>query len=370
MGSRPAGSVRADRRRGIILNPGFLQIIAAAPDDRRDLFLATATRLGTPLQNVEKDFWVSWVLDLLFNGRDTGEPRLLFKGGTSLSKAYGLISRFSEDIDITVFREDIGEAIDVADLEGLSGKQQRLRLERIRHACQIYIQGPLRERLNRQIGATFREAGLSITEAPVVLDPDDPDQQTLLIRYPSVSTIADDYIRPTVKIEAGAKSALDPHCLAAIRPYVADDMPTMDIVVPDVVTIDPERTFWDKVVILHGLRRWFDNRGVLRQHGHRVSRHYYDIYMLFCSPIGQQAAADQALAIDCARHALMFFNSTDLDLPHARPGSFTIMPAPGMEDALRHDYQAMTGMIFGGAPDFGDVLETIKQLERIVNQTV
>ena len=88
------------------MNPDFLRVIAATPDDRRGLFLATVNRLGTPLQNVEKDFWVSWVLDLLFNGRDAGEPRLLFKGGTSLSKAYGLISRFSEDIDITVFRED------------------------------------------------------------------------------------------------------------------------------------------------------------------------------------------------------------------------------------------------------------------------
>ncbi|MEQ1591376.1 MAG: nucleotidyl transferase AbiEii/AbiGii toxin family protein [Thiobacillaceae bacterium] len=104
------------------MNAGFLRIIAASPEDRRGLFLTTANRLGTPIQNVEKDFWVSWVLDLLFNGRATGEPRLLFKGGTSLSKAYGLISRFSEDIDITVFREDIGQDIEVGDLEGLSGK--------------------------------------------------------------------------------------------------------------------------------------------------------------------------------------------------------------------------------------------------------
>ena len=75
------------------MNDDFLRIIAASPEDRRGLFLVTANRLGTPNQNVEKDFWVSWVLDLLFSGRDTGEPRLLFKGGTSLSKAYGLISR-------------------------------------------------------------------------------------------------------------------------------------------------------------------------------------------------------------------------------------------------------------------------------------
>ena len=351
------------------MNVGFLRVIAAAPEDRRGLFLATANRLGTPLQNVEKDFWVSWVLDLLFSGRDAGEPRLLFKGGTSLSKAYGLISRFSEDIDITVFREDIGQDIEVGDLEGLSGKQQRLRLEAIKQACQAYIQGTLKERLNRQIEAAFREVGVSLARrGRVVQDPDDPDQQTLLVRYPSVSTDAGEYVKSTVKIEAGAKSALDPHRSAAIQPYVAEEMPAASLVVPDIVTIDAERTFWDKVVILHGLRRWHDKRGVLRQQGHRVSRHYYDIYKLTRSPVGQQAATDRALALDCVRHALMFFNSTDLDLLHAQPGSFAITPAPEMADALRRDYQAMTGMIFGDVPDFAEILEAIRQLEHVINK--
>ena len=254
------------------MNTGFLRIIAAVPEDRRGLFLATANRLG-----------------------------LLFKGGTSLSKAYGLISRFSEDIDITVFREDIGQDIQVGDLEGLSGKQQRLRLEAIKQACQAYIQGSLKERLNRQIETSFREAGISLTDVPVVHDPDDPDQQTLLVRYPSVSIEVDDYVKPTVKIEAGAKSALDPHRSTTIRPYVADDMPAVNLLVPDIVTIDAERTFWDKVVILHGLRRWHDNRGTLRRQGHRVSRHYYDIYKLARSPVGQGAITDHNLALDCAR---------------------------------------------------------------------
>lgn len=352
------------------MNAEFLRVIAASPEDRRGLFLATANRLGTPLQNVEKDFWVSWVLDLLFNGRDVSEPRLLFKGGTSLSKAYGLISRFSEDIDITVFREDIGQDIEVGDLEGLSGKQQRLRLEAIKQACQAYIQGALKGRLNRQIKAAFHDAGVSITEDPVVQDPDDPDQQTLLVRYPSVSTNPDEYVKPTVKIEAGAKSALDPHRPASIQPYVADDMPTTNLIVSDIVTIDAERTFWDKVVILHGLRRWHDNRGVLRQQGHRVSRHYYDIYKLSRSPVGQRAAKDHALALDCARHALMFFNSTDLDLIHAKPGTFSITPTSEMEDALKRDYQAMSGMIFGEVPDFADVLEATRQLEQLINQAI
>ena len=235
------------------MHTDFLPIIAADPEDRRGLFLSTANRLGTPIQNVEKDFWVSWVLDLLFNGRNAGEPRLLFKGGTSLSKAYSLISRFSENVDITVFREDIGQNIEVIDLQDLSGKKQRIHFNAIKKTCQSYINGSLKERLNRQIEAAFREAAVPFVDSPVVSDPDDPDQQTLLLNYPSVSVGSDVYVQPVVKIEAGAKSALDPHRFTEIKPYVSHDMPSLNLNVPNIVTIDAERTFWDKVVILHGM---------------------------------------------------------------------------------------------------------------------
>ncbi|MCX8567028.1 MAG: hypothetical protein ON057_001755 [Glomeribacter sp. 1016415] len=352
------------------MNPDFLSVIAASPNDRRSLFLATANRLGTPLQNVEKDFWVCWVLDLLFNGRGITEPRLLFKGGTSLSKAYGLISRFSEDIDITVFREDIGEDIEISDLEGLSGKQQRIRLDAIKQACRSYIQGALKERLNRQIGTVFREAGISVIQEAVISDADDPGQQTLLIRYPAATIEVDDYVRPTIKIEAGAKSALDPHYQAIIKPYIADEMTMVNLAVKNIVTIDAERTFWDKVVILHGLRRWHDNRGQLRRQGHRVSRHYYDMYKLIQSDVGQRAKRNRILAIDCALHAQMFFNSADLDLKSARPGSFALSPTSEMADALRRDYQAMAGMIFGEVPNFAIVINEIVKLEQHINQSI
>src|ERR1700691_539626 len=105
------------------MTEGFQTVLAASERERRDLFLAAANRLGTAVQNVEKDFWVCWTLDALFNGLEVGGPRLLFKGGTSLSKAFSLISRFSEDIDITVFRDDLGQGAEVADLDALSGKK-------------------------------------------------------------------------------------------------------------------------------------------------------------------------------------------------------------------------------------------------------
>ena len=112
------------------MNPHFDTVLASSPADRNDLFVTTGNSLGTVAQNVEKDFWVCWTLDALFNGLALGGPRLLFKGGTSLSKAYGLISRFSEDIDVTVFRDDLGEPASVAELEALSGKKRQARPSR------------------------------------------------------------------------------------------------------------------------------------------------------------------------------------------------------------------------------------------------
>jgi hypothetical protein len=119
--------------------------------------------------------------------------------------------------------------------------------------------------------------------------------------------------------------------------------------VPEVRTVESERTFRDKVVIVHGLRRWFDKRGELKGGGQRVSRHYYDLYRLTQAPVGT-ASANMELGADCVAHVRMFFNRPDFDLASAAPGSFALMPRDGMIDQLRTDYRAMSGMIFGEPP--------------------
>lgn len=344
------------------MNPAFHTIINASEADRRDLFLGAAARLGTAVQNVEKDFWVCWILDALFNGLAPGGPRLLFKGGTSLSKAFGLITRFSEDIDITVFRDDLGYPAEVADLDALSGKKRRARLDAIRTACQSHVAGPMKAQL-AHLAATIIADGRHRLE----LDPDDKDGQTLLFWYPAVTGADGGYIRSAVKIEAGAKSALDPHVAATVMPYVAQDLPALDLAVSNVVTVQPERTFWDKVIILHGLRQWHDRRGELRHGGQRVSRHYYDVYQLEQAPLATTWEADHALAADCARHARLFFGSSDLGLDAAQPGALTLAPGPAMREALRRDYAAMTGMVFGEIPALEAVLDSVAQLEQRVN---
>lgn len=343
------------------MNKDYATIIAASDKERLDLFLATAARMGTAVQNVEKDFWVCWALDALFNGLEPGGPRLLFKGGTSLSKAFGLIPRFSEDIDITVFRGDLGQDVEVEALEGLSGKQRRKRLDAIREACQAYLHGALTDQLHAIATATIGQGHYRLGP-----DPDDKDGQTLLLWYPAV-TQGDDYIRSAVKIESGAKSALDPHTAASVLPYIAQDAADLDLRVSGVTTVRPERTLWDKIVILHGLRQWFERRGELRQGGQRISRHYFDVFRLMQDAQAQAWIADRALGADCVLHARLFFGSTDLGLETALPGSFTLQPTPAMREALARDYQAMIGMVFGAAPALADVLNGVAAVERAIN---
>ena len=348
------------------MNSAYDEVLAAGADAMLSAFDTTAQRFGTTSPNIEKDFWVCWTLDALFNGLKEGGPRLLFKGGTSLSKGFGLINRFSEDIDVTVFRDDIGEPATIEELDKLSGKKRNARLEAIKDACKVYINGPLHAELKVIFEARLKAAGFAATGIRVTSDDTDPDGQTLLIWYPT-ATPRSEYVQAAIKIESGAKSALDPNSEVPIKPYVDDDLPTLDLTVSAVRTVDPQRTFWDKVIILHGLRRWFDKRGELRGGGQRVSRHYYDLHQLVATPVGTAAIADKTLGADCVAHARMFFNRPDFDLASAVPGTFALVPHNAMMEQLRIDFRAMQGMIFGDPPDFEDVLNSITELENVLN---
>lgn len=345
------------------MNSAFDEVLRADTPTRTGLFTATAQRLGTTPQNVEKDFWVCWTLDALFNGIEEG-PRLLFKGGTSLSKGFGLIERFSEDIDVTVFRDDLGVPATIAELAALSRNKREAALDAIKAACEAHINGPLKARLAQICADTCARAGLDAQSIRV--EADARDGQTLLLVYPSI-TPEDAYIAKSVKIESGAKSALDPNSARTIVPYVDADAVELDLAVPGVTVVDAERTFWDKVVILHGLRRWFEIRGQLRGDGQRISRHYYDLFRLVQSEIGQAAVANRALGEDCVAHARMFFNRPDFDLATAQAPTFALCPEGGMTDALRQDYRAMSTMIFGEPPPFDAVVEAIAELQNSLN---
>ena len=161
------------------------------------------------------------------------------------------------------------------------------------------------------------------------------------VQYPALSD-GDAYIRPAVKIEAGAKSALDPHNPMPVKPYIADDLPNFNLTVPGVTTVDPVRTFWDKVLILHSLRHSFDIHGKLRGGGQRVSRHYYDVHRMLRTEIGHRAIADLAMARDCMRHERMFFR---------RPSPIRRCQAASRSSPRRHARSATAGLSGDGRHD-------------------
>lgn len=340
----------------------YRAIISASEEDRLDLFLSAANRLGTPVGNVEKDFWVCWVLDVLYHRLPAERPRLLFKGGTSLSKAYHLIERFSEDIDITIFRQDIGQPASIEDLQVLSKRRRKARLDAIRDSCRQYVTGSLLAAVSAELAGVAADAG------HVEIDAADPDGQTLLVWYPAVKGPDSGHLRRAIRIEAGAKSALDPSNSVNIRPYVSEELPELELSVPDVTTIKAERTFWDKVVIAHGLRRWFERRGELRHEGQQISRHYYDLHCLLNSKTGAAAIKDLALAEDCVSHARMFFDRADYDLETAVHGTYAVAPAAGMIDGLKRDYDRTTAMIFGEPPPFDEVMQSVESLAVQINR--
>ncbi|MCA9785165.1 MAG: nucleotidyl transferase AbiEii/AbiGii toxin family protein, partial [Candidatus Cloacimonetes bacterium] len=196
--------------------------------------------MGLQVFSVEKDFWVCWILRELFALSDIGE-HLTFKGGTSLSKAWNLIQRFSEDIDLVVDKEALGFGKDASPESAASKKQQRKRLDSLRAASQKWVQGALLSALSARITDILGESGWNLE-----VDPDTEDGQCLLFEYPSVLAkgIAG-YINPVVKIELGARSDIEPHENRMIRPYVLEQFPALDTGGTfSVRVISTERTFW------------------------------------------------------------------------------------------------------------------------------
>lgn len=215
----------------------FLQLPAAR---RHSAFQQVDDKIGLQAVSVEKDLWVCWTLRELFALPGVGE-HLTFKGGTSLSKAWKLIQRFSEDIDIIVDKEVLGFGGDAAPDKAPSNKQRKARLENLMESCRLWVQGTLQPALAERLNAALGETGWTLE-----VDPDMPDGQCLLFHYPSVfPTGSAGYVRPVVKIELGARSDDWPHESKSIQPYVIELFPALD---PDaafsVRVLAAERTFF------------------------------------------------------------------------------------------------------------------------------
>lgn len=332
------------------------------PDARRRALSEEAgQQLGLDAASVEKDFWVCWTLRELFALPGIG-PHLTFKGGTSLSKGWKLIERFSEDIDVVIDRGFLGFGGERSPESAPSNKQRDQRLEALKAACQRTIRDALAPALSQRVGEKVAARTWRLED-----DAGDPDGQTLLFAYPA-AVAGRVYIRPVVKIELGARSDTDPSTMPAIRPYIADALPgLMEEAGFQVRTLAPERTFWEKASLLHEETYRAGGKGPPA----RLARHYYDLWRLIGAGVAERAVADVGLFDRVVAHRRVFFRKSREAQETLRAGTLRLVPEPSQLDAWERDYAAMReSMFFGEAPAFDEILRVVGEFERRFNASV
>jgi len=323
------------------------------PDDQRIYCDQAGARLGLPAASIEKDFWVCWILKELFSLPGIGE-HLTFKGGTSLSKGWGLIPRFSEDIDVVIRRSRLG----VADgPEKNSATAWKRYLDALSARTRDFIAGVLVPSLNNHLTRRLPKS----LEWQLMHLKDDPANEAILFYYPPIFS-GGGYLSAVVKIEPGARSDTAPTALRRIEPFLAGLLKTEPF---EVLCVHPKRTFWEKAMLLHEELCRDDDRPPKA----RLARHYYDLARLIDAGVGSEALSDMALFEAVAKHRAVFFRRTKAARESMRRGSFRLVPSEAKRPYWERDYEAMRDVMFYGSPppSFGDILWTVAQFEQRLN---
>jgi hypothetical protein len=336
------------------------KIASLTPKERSELFRQTAAEMDIHSAIVEKDFWVCWTLKHIFKHPELGN-KMIFKGGTTLSKVYGVIERFSEDIDVSISRKLLGFVgkLDPAH-PGLSANKRQKLLDEMSETCSEYVRTTLKQKLEKDFSLIINRSS-GIWE--LTIEEEDPDQQTLLFKYPSHEE-GIDYIQRFVRIEAGCRSDSWPTEQAVIKPFCTEYFPDIfDNERCPVTDLAVTRTFWEKATILHQEY----HRPTDKQLPPRYSRHYYDVAMLARSKYKATALNDLGLLKHVVKHKKYFFRCGWANYDSAMPGSLRLSPAEAHLPKLRKDYADMKVMFFGEFTEFDDVLFRIKKLEIEIN---
>jgi len=329
------------------------------PKEERELFFrAAADMKNMPFEIIEKDYWVVWVLARLFS-LEKMKPFLTFKGGTSLSKIYGLIDRFSEDIDLSIEREFFGFGSRHNPENAPLKKKQNAIIDNLSKACSNYVQTQMLDDLKDVISSKIGTAeGWRLFS-----DEEDPDAQTLLFEYPSKSSKSG-YIRPLVKIEIGARSEHWPVSEHNIKSYVKEALEEKIYESEIVVRVlNAERTFWEKATILHQYAHLPEDKKLPP----RISRHYYDFFRLLNSEIKEKALIETALLETVAIHKSIYFASSWANYGAARKETLKLLPPSRILNELEKDYSLMESMFFRATPNWELILKTIEEFENEFN---
>jgi hypothetical protein len=327
--------------------------------DQAEALEVAAARTGRPAHLLEKDIWVVWALSAIYSS--SLASKLTFKGGTSLSKVYQIIDRFSEDLDLTYdIREIVPDLLRDGNPIPGSVSQERKITSAVRSRLPGWIEDTVKPVIETALDAAGLQATLTIAGK---------ENEKLIVGYPAVKT-GTGYSAPTIQLEFGARATGEPHQIHSVACDIAPAIDGVLFPTAQTLTMAAERTFWEKATAAHV----YCLQGRLR--GERYSRHWYDLAAMAKTEHFEKAAADRALALKVAEHKSMFFiekdaDGTKINYYKAVTGAIRIIPAGKSLAALEHDYNAMLedGLLALGQPDFSAIVETCRAIQARLNKS-
>lgn len=328
-------------------------------DDQREVLEIASAAMGRPAHLLEKDVWVVWALSALYGETSPLATALTFKGGTSLSKVYRIIDRFSEDIDLTYdIRRLIPDLMGDSNELPVSSSQARKWTKAVRERLPDWIASEVQPIFQTALSNAGLDAKLVISGK---------ENEKLLLCYVPVKT-GTGYVKPEVALEFGARSTGEPHTAQAVSCDMAGQVANVLFPTANPLTMSAARTFWEKATAAHV----FCAQGRIR--GERYARHWHDLIALARSEHFQQAIGDRVLALAVAQHKSFFFSEKDahgqvINYVQAVSGHLQLAPVGQARDALAEDYSLMIAddVMVGQALAFGDLMQACEALEQQIN---
>ena len=314
--------------------------------DRLDLLRLVSAKANLPDFMIEKDWWVTTVLESIFTC--DLHKHFVFKGGTSLSKSWNLLHRFSEDIDIVIDKSLFGVKDDQE-----PGRSQR---ERLRDAAHAFIMKEIQPMLHARMMAM----GVPDNTFEIYAEESkssDQDPTIILLDYESLTEIKNDYTKAQVKVEIGVRAMMEPNENRPVASILSQHLNTNETV--SVNAVLPQRTFWEKVFLLHELfQRPLDKMEIAR-----MSRHWYDLHYLIKAGFAEKAMSDNALFVAIRNHRRIFTKVPGVEYESLSPKNFQLFPPKIKEPEWIDDYRKMVeSYIYRGAPTLDELSGIVRRL--------
>lgn len=309
----------------------------------------------------EKDWWVTAVLYALFH--TSVSEYLLFKGGTSLSKGWDIINRFSEDIDLALSRDFFLNVKKIPCANCTNNTQ----IHNLREKGQDFLFDEFKTELAEKLAemelevTVFTDNDIANENGESSKVPHDKDPSALYVQYPSLYNSQAPYAIPMVKIEISVLSMPEPYEMKRISSFIEQTYKDEDVdsdLVQTIRTVSPARTFLEKAFLLCEEYQKDEPRT------HRMSRHFYDLEKLMHTPYCEMALKDLNLYYEIVEHRRKFYHVGYVDYNKELPTNIQIVPSEELLPAYEADYNEMKeSFIYGKPLDFGDLIKEIKSLQ-------